>query len=278
MNRIRRLCQLLLLSGASTLTGCVLHRGHASPAPTLRVMTFNIQAGAGSLSGIADAIAAAHADVVALQEVDVHWDTRSAFADQAGELAARLGMQVRFAPIYSLPGRAGSAVRREYGVALLSRLPIVAFTNHAITRHSTLADSAAPALMPGFLECVVTVHGRRVRLFNTHLDYRGNPSVRRQQIAESLKILDADSTPLLFFGDLNAAPTAPELQPLFARLTDAWSDSLGSGFTYPASAPVRRIDYVLASRHFRVAAAHVPATQASDHRPVVVDVVLAPER
>lgn len=48
------------------------------------------------------ALRALHADVIGLQEVDVHWDARSQNRDLAEELADRLGMHVSFAPIYSL--------------------------------------------------------------------------------------------------------------------------------------------------------------------------------
>lgn len=58
------------------------------------------------------------------------------------------------------------------------------------------------------------------------------------------------------------------------RLHDTWMLSGDDGLTYPASAPVKRIDYVLSSLHFRAVKASVPVTRASDHRPVVVDLVL----
>src|SRR5215467_9056270 len=81
-------------------SGCVA-RSHAAAAgeSTLRVMTYNIQSGHGALEGTAAAIRSIAPDIIALQEVDVHWADRSAFADQAAILSARLGMQVRFARI-----------------------------------------------------------------------------------------------------------------------------------------------------------------------------------
>lgn len=260
-------CVLLLPVGA--------HRAAAQLPPVgLRVMTYNIQAGGGNLDSIAEVIRSSGATVVALQEVDVHWDKRSGFADQATELATTLGLQMRFAPIYRLPGADSTSPPREYGVALLSRYPIVAFTNHAITRLSTQGNTSSPTPMPGFLEATIDVRGWRVRVLNTHLDYRGDPSVRGQQVSESLEIIGDSTTPILMFGDLNAVPVAPELQPLFARLRDGWPTTAGTGYTYPAVNPVRRIDYVLASQHFRVIYARVPDTRASDHRPVIMDLVL----
>lgn len=243
----------------------------------LRVMTYNIRYGGGNLDGIAESIRASAPDLVAIQEVDVRWNARSRFVDQATALAGRLGMQVRFAPIYSLPGASSAAPRREFGVALLSRYPIRSFTNHAITRLSTQSEGAAPAPSPapapGFLEAAVDVRGTKIRVFNTHLDFRPDPAVRRAQVTEMLAFMGDAATPTLLFGDLNAGPEAPELQPLFGRLRDSWLVATDAGLSYPATAPVRRIDYVLTSAHFRVRIARVPDTRASDHRPVVVDLV-----
>jgi endonuclease/exonuclease/phosphatase family metal-dependent hydrolase len=237
-------------------------------------MTYNIQYGGGDLGAIARTIRAANADLVALQEVDVHWSIRSAFADQAGELAHTLGMSARFAPIYQLESGDASAPPREFGVALLTRRPATAFTNHAITRLSTQAVGAEPAPMPGFLEAVVEVGGVPVRVFNTHLDYRGDPSVRRRQVSEMLDIIRRSNDPVLLFGDLNATPEAPELQPLFHYLRDLWPAAQGAGHTFPSPSPVRRIDYVLASPHFELVSATIPQPEASDHRPMVMELRL----
>ena len=264
---------LIGLIGIVALAACATLPSSPSDI-SLRVMSYNIAAGSGDLDRSAETIRASAADIVALQEVDVHWSTRSGFADQAAILAERLGMQVRFAHIYGLPGATASAPLREYGVALLSRYPIVAWTNHTITRLSTQAEDPRPSPMPGFLEATIDVRGTRIRVFNTHLDYRPDPAVRRQQVAETLAIIGDASVPMLLLGDLNAPPGAHELQPIFTHLKDSWTVSADSGFTYPATAPVRRIDYVFTSKHFRVSAVSVSESQASDHRPVIVDLVV----
>lgn len=240
----------------------------------LRVMTYNIRSGNGNLDSTAAAIRAQSPDIVALQEVDVHWADRSTFVDQASALAAKLGLEARFAPIYSLPGVTADSPRREFGVALLSRYPIVRFRNDSIARLSTQVQHATPALAPGLLDALLDVHGNPVRVLNTHLDYRKDPAVRTQQVHEMLGFIGDMDVPTLVFGDLNAAPDAPELQPLFARLHDAWSGSGSPGLTYPAGAPKERIDYVLVSPQFTVQSVRVPDTQASDHRPVVAELVL----
>ena len=238
-------------------------------------MTYNIQSGGGDLSRIVDVIRQAGPDLVGLQEVDVHWAERSKFADQATALARELGMQVRFAPIYRLPPANAADPDREFGVALLSKFPITSWRNDTVTRLSTQEANPVPAPAPGLLEAVVDARGIAVRVLVTHLDYRADPVVRMQQVKETLGYLGEGSMPTILFGDLNATPDATELQPLFQRLHDTMADR-GESLTYPSDAPVKRIDYILASRHFQTTAASIPATTASDHRPVVVELVIAP--
>ena len=250
---------------------------HVQPRDTaiaLRVLTYNIRAGNGDISRSAETIRRFAPDIVGLQEVDVHWGERSGFEDQATTLGRALGMQVRFAPIYTLPGPDSTRPRRQYGVALLSRHPIVRWTNDTLTRLSTISQNPEPAPAPGLLHATIEIDGVSVRVFNTHLDYRADPRVRKQQVTEMLAFIGSTSAPTLVLGDLNANPDAPELQPLFGRLRDTWQNAADPGFTYPADKPVKRIDYVLASDHFSVRSASVPFTEASDHRPVLVDLLL----
>ena len=272
--RLPALLRILAVAAAtSAITGCV-HPSRTAPATSLRVMTYNIRSGNGDLARTAEAIRAAAPDLVGLQEVDVHWAERSAFVDQATELGARLRMAVRFAHIYRLPGGAGRPPR-EFGVALLSRYPITRFRDDTLTRLSTQEANPVPTPMPGLLEAEVSAQGRTIRIFDTHLDYRRDPAVRRQQVQEMVRYLGVSAAPTIVFGDLNATPDAPELRPLLERMTDAWSvGGSGPGYTYPAEAPRERIDYVLVTRGFRVRTARVPVTQASDHRAVVVELAL----
>jgi endonuclease/exonuclease/phosphatase family metal-dependent hydrolase len=265
----------VLAAALLALAGCSAARsGGTVPGyerVTLRVMTYNIQAGGGNLHRVGEAIQSTATDLAALQEVDVYWAERSEFVDQATALAEQLGMQVRFAHIYRLAGADSGKPPREYGVALLSKYPIVSWANRPLTRLSTQTTNAVPAPGPGFLEALIDFRGVKIRVFTTHLDYRADPRVRRQQVSEMLAYIGDAKAPTLLMGDLNAPPEAPELQPLLRRLDDTWPLSAGAGLTYPAAEPVRRIDYVLASRHFLVRDARVPMTLASDHRPVLVD-------
>ncbi|GAB2776459.1 endonuclease/exonuclease/phosphatase family protein [Amycolatopsis magusensis] len=235
----------------------------AAGGAALRVLTYNIHSGVGldgrlDLARTARVITDSRADVVGLQEVDVHWGARSGYADQAAELARRTGMRVFFAPIYDKDPEPGRAERRRYGVAVLSRFPIRRAVNHAITRLSTV-DTAPAGPMPGFAEAELDVRGRALRFYVTHLDHRPDPGVRTTQVADMLRLLG----PGVLAGDLNAGPSAAELQPLFARLPPTSVD----GLTFPADHPDRRLDYVLST--LTPVTTRIPADPvASDHRPV----------
>jgi endonuclease/exonuclease/phosphatase family metal-dependent hydrolase len=264
----------LLIGAAAVVIGACgpfHHSGHGVSDRSIRVVTYNIHAGHGDLARTAEAIRALSPDMVALQEVDVHWSERSGFVDQVAALASALGMEARFAPIYSLPNRDNSAAPREFGVALLSRHHIVTWRNDTLTRLSTQDSNAVPGPAPGLLEAVVDVGGSPVHVLNTHLDYRADPSVRRTQAGEMAAVIARVGGPLIVFGDFNATPDASELAPVFARLRDSWPADSGTGYTYPADRPAKRIDYVFVSPDFHVVAARVPVSDASDHRPVVVD-------
>ncbi|MFC7896548.1 endonuclease/exonuclease/phosphatase family protein [Streptomyces sp. NPDC057381] len=271
---------LLSLAVAAPPASAGHGHGHAVP---LRVATYNIHAGTGAdgvfdLDRQAAALRALDADVIGLQEVDVHWGGRSQGLDVAEELARRLGMRVSFAPIYSLDPVEAGGPRREYGVAVLSRFPVRSAENHEITRLSTQDENPVPAPAPGFGEVTLKVRGVPVQVFVTHLDYRGDPAVRVAQVADTRRIMARERAELpgarqVLLGDFNAEPSAPELRPLWRELDDAGA---GTGGTYPAAAPVKRIDYVAVGEGVRVRGASVPEEAvASDHRPVVADVSLA---
>lgn len=255
----------------------------AHPSHPIRVANYNMHAGVGvdeqlDLARTARTINASDADVVGLEEVDVHWSARSNYVDQAHELARLTGMRVFFAPIYDLDPEPGRSERRQYGVAVLSRYPIVRAENHWITRMSTLDPDPAPKLAPGFAEAVVAVQGKPVHVYATHLDYRDDPAARSRQVAETMRILDRDrpGARQLLLGDFNATPNAPELAPLLARMSDVWQRVHGpeGGRTYPAREPTERIDYVTTAGDLRPRLASVPHTLASDHRPVLTQLSL----
>ncbi|MGW7685471.1 glycoside hydrolase family 3 N-terminal domain-containing protein [Kribbella sp. NPDC054772] len=258
---------------------------------SLTVASYNIHAGAGEdnvfdLDRTAQALKALDADIIGLQEVDVHWGDRSQWLDTLAELGAKLGMHPAFAPIYDFDPPAAGQPRRQYGVGLLSRFPLVRTENHSITRLSTQDPNPVPAPAPGFLEAELDVRGRRLHVYCTHLDYRADPSVRQAQVADTVKMLAADRRQDLqiLVGDFNAEAGAPELAGLWRKLSDSWTaagSTTGGPDTYPAVAADKRIDFVTVGSGLHVLHAEVPAEvpvaqAASDHRPMIAHLSFRP--
>lgn len=285
-----RLGALALLTALATAVGTAVgttgaaggELGPADHAVPLRVVSYNIHTGIGSdgrldLARTARTLEVMDADVIGLQEVDVHWAARSEWRDQARDLAEAMDMRVFFAPIYSLdPPQTGQS-RREYGLAVLTDLRILHTENHDITRLSTQGPDPVPEPAPGFPEVVVQKGNIPVHVYATHLDFRADPTVRAMQVDDMLAILDDDpeGARQVLVGDLNAPPDAAELAPLWDSLTDSFAVAgSGDGLTYPAVGPTKRIDYVTVSPEIRTRHARVVDTAASDHRPVVADLAV----
>ncbi len=245
----------------------------------LAVASFNIHHGVGldgrlDLGRTADVIHRTGAQVVGLQEVDRHLSVRSGWVDQAGWLAERLGMDVAYGANIDLdPGDPADpdAPRRRYGNALLSAHPIRSWHNVPLPG----SDGAEPR---GLLEARVEVDGTIVTVGTTHLQNRS----RSERLAQATRIVDVISpgeglppVPTLLVGDMNARPHTPEIRVLTDVLVDAWAAAgTGAGLTFDAATPHARIDYVFVSSEVAPFAAQVMPTDASDHYPVVVELVI----
>ncbi|WP_432103848.1 endonuclease/exonuclease/phosphatase family protein [Streptomyces sp. bgisy091] len=163
---LRRTLPVLATVVALATVGSVAQASAASrPGPrVLDVMSFNIHHAQGTdevldLDRIARVVRGSGADVVGLQEVDNHYSARSEWADQAAELAERLGWHVVFGANIDNPPPAGSDHRVQYGTAILSRFPITA-------SESTWLFKSPDQEQRGLLHATIDVHGRKVE-FNT---------------------------------------------------------------------------------------------------------------
>lgn len=272
----RRIAALLAL--CVTLPACAssgaVPAARAVQPDTLRVMTYNIFAGndldrRSNLTRVAALIDSLRADIVFLQEVDRR-TARSGGVDQAGVLAARTGMQAVF-------GRAMEFDGGEYGIAVLSRRPIRSSRVVPLEVARPAELTARPYEPRTLLHVVVDTRAGQLHLLNTHLDHQAEPAFRHPQLLQLLAYV-ADSVPrgaaVVLGGDLNAVPETTEVRALRIVFDDAWTRcGSGDGPTFRSDRPVRRIDYILLARTGCVAA-RVIDTLLSDHRPVVVDVLL----
>lgn len=232
----------------------------------LRVMSYNIHVGVGmdkklDLARIAEVIKRHRADIVGLQEVDRGVE-RTGRVDEIRELARLTGMDYAFA--HNLDYQGG-----QYGVAVLSRFPILAID------HQRFANRRERERR-GFIRVEVEVEGRRLNFVTTHLDYQLLDG-RIFETEQLLKALEDVRGPVIVAGDFNEEPPGGAYEMMLkAGFADGWtgagSQDSTAGLTYPADKPAKRIDYIFYRNLGEdvQAAASVPDTLASDHRPLVV--------
>ena len=252
--------------------------GPDQPPIPVRLVTFNIHHGVGGderhdLPRLAKLLHSVDADVICLQEVDRHYGDRSEDVDQALLLSRALDMQLAWGPAIDEPRPDGQP--RQYGNALLSRLPILVSDVHR------LPGGGEPR---SALRTMLELDGGTLWVTATHLTTRSAPE-RAEQVAALAGLHTERMEGGVLVGDFNAPPDAPELAALQERFSQAWElaperdDQAGwrfwrgdEGDTFPASSPRKRIDQVWVSAGVGVAAARVlDAEGASDHLPVVVD-------
>lgn len=252
----------LLLVAAIFGTGCQ-SASSPSEAKTFRVMTYNLHHGEGldgkvDLLRIAQLIKAEGADIVALQEVDKGVE-RTQRRDLPAELAALTGMTCVFSNNYHYQGG-------EYGNAVLTRFPVVRWTN----RHYKMLR---PGEQRGILQLALKVYGRDVLFMNTHIDYRADDSERWSNVAEIEELAKQYAgLPMIMCGDFNDTPESRVCRRIGESFDDTWVRvGQGDGFTIPVKQPRKRIDYIWISKEKTIEPlkAWVPYSEASDHLPVV---------
>jgi endonuclease/exonuclease/phosphatase family metal-dependent hydrolase len=160
----------------------------------VKLVTYNIQYGLGKdhrydLARIAREIE--DADIIALQEVERHWQ-RSGCVDAPAVLASHLsghhwvyGANLDMDASYR--DAAGRLVnrRRQFGTMILSRTPIVSSRNHLLPKYGTLTQHS---IQQGALEAVI-ITGRAgpMRIYSVHLSHL-SPAIRLPQVEALLAV------------------------------------------------------------------------------------------
>ena len=254
-----------------------------SPAPAsadaarpLRVLVYNIHAGkdAGgvdNLARVAAIVKESDADIALLQEVDLG-TRRSGGVDQPAVLSRETGRHVAFGRTLDYDGG-------KYGIAILSRWPIRSDTLIHLPISPPQQRAGGSYEPRGALVAAIEAPGEVLRVVNTHLDASGTDQYRSQEIRTIVHIADSlralrPAGRLLIGGDFNSTPESAVQQVVRdAKLRDAWTAcGSGEGFSFPANVPKKRIDYLLLDGG-SCRTARVLETQASDHRPVFIEVV-----
>lgn len=242
---------------------------------SVRVLVYNIHAGKTAdgrpnLEEVGRLIRAHSADVVLLQEVD-RGTRRSGGVDQLQVLMDATELEGVFGRTLDYDGG-------EYGIAALSRGGF-GYSDTAPLRVVPPPARAGGSHEPrGALVTIVRTRMGRLQAITTHLDASSGEEYRLQELdllREIVRQRLATGNPLLLGGDMNAVPDSAVIRKaLEFGLRDAWAEcGKGEGFTFPASKPIRRIDYLFLSGTLRCTSAEVLDSQASDHRPLLVSVV-----
>ena len=245
-------------------------------AAKLRVMTYNVHSCIGSdlrlnPERVLRIIEQWAPDVVALQELDIG-QARTRGLDQPAFFAKSMAMHVHFVPAR---GHGGG----HYGNAILSRWPSRLLRSGTLPRLHDVCEPRAAMWV-----AVDTPLGE-LHVLNVHL---GLQKRERGMQAECLLGSDWLTDPrcgslAILCGDLNATPGSAVYASMSQRMSDVQS-VLGAAprATFPALWPLVRIDHVFLSPALRALRVAVPAglqaRVASDHRPLVADVVLNESR
>ena len=230
---------------------------------TLRVATYNVHQGfdnygAPDVQQVVDEIQSFNADVIALQEVNRGW-TLLGGADLIAYLAYRFpDYHIVFSPTN------GDLV----GVALMSRLPI---TNTRTARF----DAPRTVFGYGYAAGDVDVNGDMVHVIAVHLTagLEGNGGSRRDDQSQQLLNAVGSAPNVVIMGDFNSEPSDPPIKRIVAA---GFEDVVGRLAqprppTWPALNAVEHDDYVFLRGGVQMTNGRIPATLASDHLPVVID-------
>lgn len=267
--------------------------------PTVRVACYNIAHGRGlarkndgggkaeerlaRLDDIVQLLRHIDADIVVLNECD--FDTSwSHSVDQAAYLAERAGYP-HVATLRNIDLRAGPWTWR-FGNAVLSRYPISEAREIEQPGYAKWETVLAGKKRSLFCEIEVGVH--TIGVVAVHLSHRSE-DLRAVSAQRLLDFTSGYGHPVILAGDFNSTPSGfPDSRTgaggqnamdliddagLFQRLPiDPPTDP--EEYTFRADDPRRVIDWILVPGSLTISDYSVEASDLSDHRPVVADVVL----
>ncbi|NGM60611.1 hypothetical protein G5B30_01655 [Sphingobacterium sp. SGG-5] len=246
----------------NTACGTQKSSSYAAKNQEFNILTYNIhhanppsKPDVIDIDAICEVIRQSDADVVALQEVDVRTN-RSGHIDQAKVIAQKVDMHYHFFKAIDHDGG-------EYGLAILSRLPIRNPETIPLPQVEKAEDRILALLQ-------VKINNTWITIANTHLDATRSHNNR---IAQMQFIMDKTASihqPIILCGDLNSKPTSEAIRILDKYFKRTCIDDCLP--TVPQHKPRSTIDYI-ATKHFpweQKSIEVIPETYASDHRPVKI--------
>jgi endonuclease/exonuclease/phosphatase family metal-dependent hydrolase len=254
-----------------------------SPAPPLlRVLTVNVHKGYTMLRRrfmlheLREAVRTVGSDLVFLQEVsgappaDAPLHNGSAHNGVAMAHYEYLAEQIWCEHAY---GRNAVIAGRDHGNALLSRFPILSFTNHDV--------SVPGAEARGVLHCVIRLAGHAQPLHGVCVHLGLRESHRARQLERLLEALEREvppDAPLIVAGDFNDWRGCADAALRACGLVEVFRLANGQhARSFPARLPLLKLDRIYVRR---VKAAHPfplprrPWATLSDHAPLAAEIQL----
>lgn len=254
--------------------------------PIVKVMSFNIAHGLGmdgvtNLERTATVIEDSCASIIGLQEVDRFFGERSLFMDQVEWLGNRLGMHTAYGANMDFSSDQTDMPNQQYGNAILSKYPITYSENHHMTPVKQWYGNDEQR---GVLEAVVEIDDMAINVYNAHLSLKDEEL--KLSVKEILALTEKSKFPCIVMGDFNAPPFYAPIRKMNRHFTDAFLKmKSGDAYTYPSPysysttgvdlKPVTRIDYIFFGPEMDVVQTAAISSDASDHLPIVADLVLA---
>ncbi|MBR57824.1 MAG: hypothetical protein CMH54_07170 [Myxococcales bacterium] len=224
---------------------------NTSRTGTIRVASYNIRLGLEQgLPAVSQTLLDMNADIVALQEVGSSWHM-----GPDGALAKRLAQSAGYH--HSIFAGALFQDGGSYGIALLARSPMVAYTK---VWHPVRDDEQRVLLK------VRLGPPLNLTVWNTHLSIREWD--RTKQLESISKQVAADA-PDVLVGDFNLEPEETLMASI--PLRNAWLDKPTD--TYPTKSPEQCLDSIFIGNAFsiRTACRAIPS-HASDHLPIMAEI------
>ena len=185
------------------------------------------------------------------------------------KISQALGMYYTFRKHFSYQGG-------EFGLALLSRYRIDQVKRIKVKR-SNLILLKARVHTAGQPIGVIVVHFHPTNPFDDKAVKESNTAARKREAKKAFDTAGRFKSPVLIMGDFNAASGSysynlfkEKYQDVCFKAGSLWSK------TWPAKFPITRIDYIWASRHFKILSCSTIKSNASDHRPVAAKIQLIP--
>lgn len=255
-------------TGSSTMP---MHADDPTLPLRLKVLTYNVHSCRGSGGRpdpmrIADVIASAEPDLIALQELDVG-RARTGGVDQAHEIARHLRMDAHFHPALHVE-------EEKYGDAILTELP------SRLIKAGPLPSLGEPR---GAIWVEIELGSTRLQFLNTHLGLRRRERIMQVQTLAGSHWLGhpgCSQQPTILAGDFNAIPRSRAYEHLAAALSKP-ALKVPVRATFPARFPLLRLDHIFTNDRAKITRLDVIDTplsrSASDHLPLLAIIDCLPQ-